>query len=306
MIVITTPTGNIGHQVLAHVLAAGQAARVIARDPARLPGGVRDRVEVLPGSHGDPRVVTQALAGADALFWLPPGDPRAAHIDDGYTGFTRPAAAAIREQGVKHVVSVSALGRGTPYADRAGHVSASLRMDDLLAGTGAAFRALANGSFMENLLRQVSPIKEQGAFYDIVPAGLAGPVVATRDIAAVAARLLLDPTWTGQEEIPLLGPENLSPDDMAAIMSEVLGKPIRYERIPAQALKDQLLAAGLSEAVAQSMLDMMAAKEHGIDLGITRTPHHAIDAPTTFHQWCTDTLKPVVEAARVIGPRTVR
>lgn len=297
MIVITTPTGNIGHQVLAHVLAAGQAVRVIARDPARLPGDVRDRVEVVQGSHGDPRVVTQALAGADALFWLPPGDVRAAHIDDGFTGFTRPAAEALREQGVKRVVSVSALGRGTPYAGRAGHVTASLAMDDLIAGTGVALRALANASFMENLLRQVTAIKEHGAFSDITPADLRGPVVATRDIAAVAARLLLDGAWTGQEEVPLLGPEDLSPDDMAAIMSTVLGFEVRYERIPAQALKDRLLAAGVSAAVAQSMIDMMSAKEHGIDLGVPRTPQHALDAPTTFHQWCTDTLKPAVDAA---------
>lgn len=297
MIVITTPTGNIGHRVLATVLAAGRPARVVARDPARLPAEVRDRVEVVQGSHGDPEVVTRALTGADALFWLPPGDPAAANIDDGYTGFTRPAAAAIREQGVKHVVSVSALGRGAPYGDRAGHVSASLRMDDLIAGTGVAFRALANGSFMENLLRQVAPIKEQGAFFDVIPAGLAGPVVAARDIAAAASRLLLDTAWTGQEEVPLLGPEHLSPDDMAAIAADVLGMPVRYQRIPAQALKDRLLGSGISEAVAQSMLDMMAAKEHGVDLGVTRTPRHAADTPTTFRQWCADTLKPAVAAA---------
>ena len=53
MIVITTPTGDIGRQVLDRLLDSGEAVRVIARDPARLPERVRARAEVVPGSHGD-------------------------------------------------------------------------------------------------------------------------------------------------------------------------------------------------------------------------------------------------------------
>lgn len=72
MIVITAPTGAIGHQVLEHVLHDGGPVRVIARDPDRLPAHVRERVEVVTGSHGDTHVVNRAFAGADAIFWLPP------------------------------------------------------------------------------------------------------------------------------------------------------------------------------------------------------------------------------------------
>lgn len=41
---------------------------------------------------------------------------------------------------------------------------------------------------------------------------------------------------------------------------------------------------------------MMIAKDNGLDKGVTRTPQHAIDTPTTFRQWCEDTLKPAVQA----------
>jgi len=44
------------------------------------------------------------------------------------------------------------------------------------------------------------------------------PLTATRDIGAVAGRLLADETWTGQEEVPVLGPEDLSCNDIAAII----------------------------------------------------------------------------------------
>jgi uncharacterized protein YbjT (DUF2867 family) len=51
MIVITAPTGNIGHQVLSHLLEAGARARVIVRDASKLPEPVHNRVEVVEGSR---------------------------------------------------------------------------------------------------------------------------------------------------------------------------------------------------------------------------------------------------------------
>lgn len=296
MIVITAPTGNIGHQVLANVLAGDQPVRVIVRDPVKLPADVRDRVDVIQGSHGDPQVVARAFDGADALFWLLPTDIRAASVDEAYVGFTRSAAEAIRSCGVRHVVDVTALGRNTPYAGHAGYVTASLAMDDLIASTGVAFRALTNATFMDNVLRQAQVVKEQGRYFDVISPDRQLPTVATRDIASVAARLLLDATWTGQEDVPLRGPEDLSQNDMAAIVSEVLGIPVSYQQIPGQALKDQLTGHGMSGAMAQGMLDMMIAKDNGLDLGAARTPQNAIDTPTTFRQWCEDTLKPAVQA----------
>jgi uncharacterized protein YbjT (DUF2867 family) len=297
MIVITAPTGNIGHQVLANVLAGDEPVRVIVRDPAKLPSGVRDQVEVFQGSHGDAEVTARALAGADALFWLLPTDHQAASVDAAYAGFTRAAAAAIRDQGVKRVVDVTALGRNTGYAGQAGLVTGSLAMDDLIAGTGVAFRALAAPSFMDNTLRQVRAITDQGMIFGTTAANRKLPTVATRDIAAVAARLLLDSSWAGQQEVPLLGPEDLSGDDMAAVISEVLGTPVRYQQIPGQAFKDQLTGRGVSDAMAQGMLDMMMAKDHGLDNGVSRGPGSMADTPTTFRQWCTDILKPAVQAA---------
>lgn len=300
MIVITGATGQIGGQVLTHVLSGlpgGQPVRVIARDPGKLAAGARDRVEIVQGSYGDPQVVGRAFKGADAVFWLLAADRHAATPHDAFVEFSRPAAAAIASEGVQQVVSVTALGRGTACEGRAGYITASLAMDDLLAGTGAAFRALAMPSFMDNLLRQAGVIKEQGAFFDVTDPDVKLPTVATRDIAAVAARLLLDRDWTGQQEVPLLGPEDLSENDLAAIMSEVLSTPVRYQQIPYQAYKDRLLGFGMSEGMAQGMVDMGIAKNHGLDLGVIRTPQNALDTPTTFRQWCEDTLKPAVQAA---------
>ncbi len=298
MIVLTTPTGDIGSQVLStlveRVPAAGEELRVVVRDPTRLPDSVRDRVDVVPGSHGDADVVERAFAGADAVFWVVPPNAQAASLEDAFSGFTQAAAKAFASQGVGHVVGVSALGRGTPVAGRAGLVTASLAMDDLIAGTGVAYRALANPSFMDNLLRQVDSIRDHGTFTDTVVPDRKAPVAATRDIAAAAVALLLDRSWSGVGEVPVLGPENLSQEDLAAIMSDVLGRPIRYERESLEDLGARLGSYGTGAAFVQGMVDMMRAKDEGLDDGVARSPESS--SATAFRTWCEEVLRPVVLA----------
>jgi uncharacterized protein YbjT (DUF2867 family) len=292
MIVITTPAGQIGSQVLENLLDTGEDLRVIARDPSALAADVRDRVAVVEGSHGDAAVVDEAFAGADAVFWLCPPNPTAESVEDAYVGFTRPAAEAFKAQGVKRVVAITALGRGTPWADRAGYVTASLAMDDLIASTGVALRGLANPSFMDNIVRQAEAIKNQGMFFSPIAGDRKLPTVAIRDIAAAAARLLLDERWSGVDEVPLLGPEDLSFNDMAEIMSEVLGQEVRFQQTTFEAYKDRFVGFGMSEAMAQGMTDMARAKNEGLDNGVQRTPENS--TPTSFKQWCDAVLKPAV------------
>lgn len=294
MIVVTAPTGLIGHQVLDHVLDRDDPVRVIARDPDRLPPHVRGRIEVVRGSHGDPEVVDLAFEGADTVFWLVPPNPQAESVEAAYVGFTRPASQAIVDHGVERVITVSALGRGTPVAGRAGLVTGSLAMDDLISATGVSFRALTLPSFMDNISRQVTPIRDRGVFFSPISGDLELPTCATRDVAAVAANLLLDRSWSGQESVSVLGPEDLSFDDMARIMSEVLGKDVRFQQISGEAYKENMIGLGMSNAMAQGMLDMAVAKDQGLDNAEPRTPEAT--TPTSFRQWCEDVLEPAARA----------
>ena len=294
MIIITAPAGQIGHQVLGNVLSSGEPIRVIVRNPSRLRTEARERVEVVQGSHGDIDVVDQAFAGADAVFWLVPPDPHANSAEAAYVDFTRPACDAFKRHGVQRVVGISALGRGTVAARHAGLATASLAMDDLIASTGVSYRALTMPSFMDNLLRQVPAIKDRGVFVTPISGDRKLPSCATRDIATAAARLLLDGSWSGAGHVAVLGPEDLSFNDMAQIMSEVLSQPVRYQQITGQAVKDRLTGAGMSDAMAQATVDMMIAKDQGLDNAEPRTPEST--TPTSFRQWCEQVLKPAVLA----------
>ncbi|MET7401931.1 NAD(P)H-binding protein [Dactylosporangium sp. NPDC005572] len=295
MIVVTTPTGNIGHQVVDLLLGAGAPVRVIARDPSSLAPSVRAQASVVPGSHGDPAVVRAAFEGADAVLWIAPPGFRSVSLDEVYAGFTAPACAAFADGLVDRVVAVSALGRGTPWAGAAGLVTASLAMDDAIMATGVPYRSLALPSFMDNVLRQAVPIATQGLFTGVIAPDRRLPLAATRDITAVAADLLLDASWTGQADHPVLGPEDLSFADLAKIMSEVLDREVEYTQITPDTFRSALLSRGASEAVADGTTAMMAAKNEGLDNGVRRTPEWT--TPTSFHEWCESTLLRAVSAA---------
>ncbi len=292
MIVITAPAGDIGSQVLEHLVNGAQPVRVIARNPGRIPAPVRQRIEVITGSHGDPDVLARAFQGADSVFWLPPGDMTEPSATAAYVDFSRPGCDAMRAHGIKHVVGVSALGRGWP--DEAGHVTATLELDDMIAQTGVHYRALACACLMENLLRQIDGIARNGIFYWPSPADLAMPTVATRDVAAVASALLTDPTWSGVEEIPLMGPEDISFGEMAATMSAVLSRPVRFQEMTMQDMRDMTLGRGASEGMAKAMTDMLTAKNAGMDHLVRRPSPNP--APTDFRQWCVDVLSAAIEA----------
>lgn len=282
MIVITTPTGQIGKQILDKILDSSEPIRVIARDPLHLDPKIRDRVEVVQGSHDDIDVLTKTFTGADCVFWLIPPNPDTDSPTDHYLNFTRPACEAIVSQGIKRVVFVTSLGH--ELGQNAGLLTAAFVMDDLIVSTGVSYRALRMPFFLENLLNQVESIKGQGVFFMANFSDRQLATVATTDIAETAAKLLLDDSWSGQDSVPVVGPDELSPNEMAQIMSEVLDRPVHFQQVSGEAYKATMIQHGMSEAWAQGMIDMVAAQNQGIydaDPGTSRPSTH-----TSFHKWC--------------------
>ena len=292
MIVVTTPTGKIGSRLIPHLLAADAAVRVVVRDPSKLDPAIRGRVDIVTGSLDDEAVMERALKDARSLFLVVP--PSFADNNDTayYLKFTDPALKAMLTQGVKSAVGVSVLGRGTELSKRAGPITACLAKDEEIEKSGVDYRALWCPALMENMLDSVETIEHQGMFVSPAHPDVKRPQVATQDIASMAARFLLDETWTGQGGIAVLGPEDLSFNEMAAIVSDVLGKVVRYQQVPAEAYKAHLMNYGANSVFAQGLVDMFLAKDKGMDNAEQRTAENT--TPTSFRQWCEEVLKPAV------------
>ena len=86
---------------------------------------------------------------------------------------------------------------------------------------------------------------------------------------------------------------------MAEIMSDVLGKEIRFQQNTFEAYKDRFVSFGMSDAMAQGMTDMAWAKNEGIDNAVQRTPHNS-----TSHQLLHAFRSPMTGARRHPGQST--
>jgi uncharacterized protein YbjT (DUF2867 family) len=287
MIVLTTPTGDIGGQLLAELLNAdAEPLRLIARDPSRLQDAVRDRVEVVPGSHADPAVLDQALDGGQALFWLIPPTMRTGSAREYYLSFTRPAVEAIRRHQVGHVVGISSAGWSWPHP--AGLLTAAHTMDAELQDSGAAYRSLGMGFFMENLLRPLPRMLSEGILSLPLLPDRPLPTIATRDIAATAASLLLDRSWDGTAKIPVFG-DHLTPNEMAAVISDALDSTVTFEQADLEDQAASMIGRGVPEGLARDLVAMYQAQQNGIyDEDWSR----ATPRPTNFRTWCETVLTP--------------
>ncbi len=288
-IVITAPTGNIGSKLTELLLAENQNLTLIVRDPAKLSAEVRNRTTVKQGDLTDAKFVQQATEGADALFWLSPPSLEAPDISAYYAALYGAAAGAVKANQIPHVVLLSGGGGGPRDA---GIATQLFLTEDALNATGANVLSLRCGLFMENFLWYLPTIKSDGAWYGINRPELPVPLVATRDIAAVAAQKLLHRDWQGQSFLAVQGPADITLAEAAAVLTETLGKTVRYVQVPAEAMTGSLLGMGASPDAAHNLVTMFQAFETGSYAEEPRTPETT--TPTTLAEWSRTVLRPLL------------
>jgi uncharacterized protein YbjT (DUF2867 family) len=296
-ILITNPTGRIGRRIVPELLAPEFSVRVIVRDPARLPEEIRRQVEVVRGSADDVATLRRALDGVDALFWCVPTESlRETNVEQHYERFACAGWQAIRGAWTPRVVTISAGGKG--HARKAGPISGLHAMEEILNDSGAAFRHLRCGLFMENFLTQARCIREQGFVSYPMPGHVPIPMTAVTDIADAALRWLVRRDWSGIEGIAVHGPEDLSYNQAAAVVERTLERPVQYLEASTNDYVRTLVGAGASAEYARSVVEMFSE----LAKGITRAEPRTTDSttPTTLAAWAESELLPVVES---FGPR---
>jgi uncharacterized protein YbjT (DUF2867 family) len=279
MIVVTTPTGRIGSRLAELLLERGEEIRVVARDPSRLAAAIRDGAEVIAGSHADPAALDAALTGADAFFLIVPPDSQASSVAGHYVEYGRQARASLDRAGVGHAVMISTMGDGI---ERAGHLSAARAAEAEVGASGAAVRALAPPFFMENLLGQVDGLRD-GVLALPSDAERILPVVATDDLATLAADLLVDRSWDGVSRVPISSPDSLTPEEIASTLGKTLGREVTYHQVPIDAYKERMVGFGMSDAWAGGIAEMAEAQNQGF-YGSEIEAARGV-APTTLGNW---------------------
>src|SRR5690349_6425184 len=212
MYAIAGVSGNTGNVVADTLLAQGKKVRVIVRDAAKGEPWKARGAEVAVAALEDTAALTRALAGVEGAYLLvPPRMGSSAPLEENRTVVTS-LAAAVKAAKVPHVVLLSSIG--AQHATGTAPVQSVHHAEEALAATGTALTAVRAAYFIENWASTLGMLA-QGVVPTFLPADLAIPMVATKDIGRTAAAALIE-GGRGRQVIELSGPREYSSRDVAA------------------------------------------------------------------------------------------
>lgn len=263
MYAITGASGNTGSIVAEKLLAQGEKVRVIGRDTGRLARFVQQGAEAFAADVTDAVGLAKAFEGAAGVYAMVPPNMAAADFRAYQERVTDALRAAIEKASVPTVVVLSSVG--ADKAEQTGPVVGLHNLEQKLNGIpGLNALYLRAGYFMENLLPQAGVIQNFGIVGGPVRPDLRLPMIATRDIGAIAAELLLKPDFSGKEARELLGQRDVAYTEAASVIGKAIGRPnLAYVQLPPQQLKPALVQMGMSTNMADLLLEMAEAMNSG-------------------------------------------
>ena len=214
---------------------------------------------MLAGDTNDAAFLTKGFRGADAVYTLLPTDPSSPDYRAVQDRQGEAIVEAVRDSGVKYVVALSSLGG--ELSEGTGVIKGLHAQEERLRQLeGVNVLLLRPVSFFENFYNSLGLIKQEGINGDSVVADLRVPMIATRDIAEVAAMALAKRDWTGLVVRELLGQRDLSFAEATLIIGERIGKPdLQYVQFSYADEANALVQAGMSESFANLYVEMTRA-----------------------------------------------
>jgi uncharacterized protein YbjT (DUF2867 family) len=273
MILVTGATGRVGRELVTLLLGGGEDVVAVSRDPAgaALPAAVR----VVEGHASRPETVAGALDGAEAIFVV----PRA--VGDATAELLSLAAA----RGVRRAVLVSALTVQYGVGERRFR-DAFGAAEDAVRAWGLGWTILRAADFDANTLVWAGQIAGTGIVRGAYGDSATSPI-HERDIAAVAARALVDPAHDGMTYV-LTGPQSLTQRDRVRLIGEVAGREVSWQEMAPEQVRQAMLAQGLPEEAPARLLGYLSAyverpgpSSHAVEQVLGRPA-------LTFAEWVAD------------------
>jgi len=253
MYAITGITGQIGGTVGRTLLAAGQPVRAVVRDVDKGKSWTERGCDVALATIEDAASLTAAFRGAEGVFVLVPPN------FDPQPGFPEAQAIAARLRSAlenarpARVVYLSTIGA---QANQANLLRQHTIIERSLSDLSVPITFLRPAWFMENCRWDVASAREKGAIPSLLqPLDKPVSMVATADIGKLAAALLQEP-WSGHRIAELEGPRRVTPDEIAATFTKVLGRPVRAQIVPRDSWEGLFSSQGMKNPLPRiQMLD---------------------------------------------------
>jgi len=263
MYVVLGASGNTGQVVAKNLLARGQKVRVVGRNAAHLQPLATEGAEIFIGDTADPSALAKAFHKADAAYVMIPPNPTSNDYRAYQDRISDAIAAAVKNAGIKNVVSLSSFGADKP-GGTGPVVGLHVLEQKLNQIDGANVLHLRAGYFMENSLPQVGAIRMLSSMIGPVSPNLKLPMIATRDIGAAASDALLRLAFQGKQMQELQGQRDLDYTEAATIIGKAIGKPdLGYIHAPNDQIRAAMVQMGLSDNFAGLVLEMAGALNTG-------------------------------------------
>jgi uncharacterized protein YbjT (DUF2867 family) len=290
MIVITGATGNVGSKTAAKLLALGKKVKVIARHADKLADLKKQGAETAIGDMSDVNFLSEAFKGAEAVLLMIPPNMQAEDISAFQQKIGEAQIEAIKKSGVKNVVFISS--QGAQDIENTGVVAGLGKQERRLNALPEDVNviSLRASYFMENLFNQIGVIKSMGIMGTPLKSDLKMGIIATDDIAGVAAEKLANLNFKGKSFQDLLGNKDYTHKEVAGILGKSIGKPeLPYVEFPYEENKKALLQYGISDSVADSFNGMYKGINSGYFSVSKRTPETT--TPTSLEHFADNVFK---------------
>ena len=258
MYAITGITGQIGGVIARTLLAAKKPVRAVVRDAEKGKAWATRGCEVALATIEDSSSLTAAFDGAEAVFALvPPNfDPQPGFPEAQVIGAAlRSALVTARPARVLYLSTIGAQARKPNLLTQ--HTIIEQMLSDLsLSDRPIGITFLRPAWFMENCRWDVASAREHGVIASFLqPLDKPVPMVATSDIGKLAAALLQEP-WKGRREVELEGPHRVTPNEIAAAFTKMLGRPVQMQQVPRKSWEELFRSQGMKNPLPRiQMLD---------------------------------------------------
>jgi uncharacterized protein YbjT (DUF2867 family) len=215
---------------------------------------------VTAASLEDGHALAAAFAGAEGVYLLIPPNFKAADALGYGSRVGEALAAAVKTSGVPHVVLLSSVG--AQHAQGTGPIRSLHHAESVLWPTAKNLTLIRAAYFLQNWAGGVDGVRNQGVLHNFLTPERKIPMVSTADIGKIAAECLTDPA-RGRRVVELAGPEDYSPQDIAQTFAAALGKPVKLETHPLDAVIPTFTALGFSQDVARLFREMIEGINSG-------------------------------------------
>jgi uncharacterized protein YbjT (DUF2867 family) len=187
MIAVMGASGNTGGRISEQLLQQGEKIRALGRSSHRLGGLERKGAELCTGDATDGTFLTSAFRDAAAVYTLLPPDPQSPDLRKQWDQQGEAIVKAIRNSGVRYVVFLSSIG--ADLSEGTGPIAGLHAQEERLRKLPDVNSLILRPAwFFENFYAILGLIKHHGINGGAVAPDLRIPMIATRDIAEVAAR----------------------------------------------------------------------------------------------------------------------